>query len=338
MTIDRIPPMAAPTGTDFVFFIHGVNTRLGPNNPGYARNLISLLIEANDHPRLTLSLHELEWYTIMQEAEQQLLQWLNESPHWRRSWFRDFRRTQIIPFTGDAALYISRYIGSEVVKLLKEQAVEILRHSNPETDRLHLVAHSWGSVILFDIFFAGRWDNPDIPGYEDAQFIRRAIFGLEPESQQGIRVASIHTLGSPVALANLINLKRMTAHPGTKLNEKSIRTVFTHDITFGLEQLLHMLYDRHSKPLTWRNFAHVGDPVAYPLATIIPKLISVEESGKHYLDIEDVSTRGTGFLEIIASLLRRSFLALVNGGNAHQSYWRNRRVAQMIVQMIRKSA
>lgn len=323
--------------TDFVLFIHGVNTRLTPDNPSYAQGLMRLLTRFDTSAAAPLVMKELDWFKVMQEAEALLLDWLDESAHWHRSWFQDFRKKQIIPFTGDAALYISRYIGSEVVMLLRQQAEEILRTCDPSRDRLHLVAHSWGTVILFDILFAGRWDNPDIPGYNDAQIIRRAIFGLGVGNQkdQGIRIGSIHTLGSPIALANLINLKRIEIEPGKDLTQRKIQTVFTHDITYGLEQLLTELYNTQQQPLLWRNFAHVGDPVAYPLATIIPKLINPESSDKKYLDIRDISTRGRGWLEWIASIFRRTFLALVNGGSAHSSYWQSEQVAQTIIQSIR---
>jgi hypothetical protein len=325
--------------TDFVLFIHGVNTRLSPENPSYAQGLMQLLTQFDAPTAPPLVMKELDWFKVMQEAETLLLDWLDESAHWQRSWFQDFRRKQIIPFTGDAALYISRYIGSEVVTLLRKQAEEILRACDPARDRLHLVAHSWGTVILFDILFAGRWDNSDIPGYDDAQIIRRAIFGLGVgnEKKQGIRIASIHTMGSPIALANLINLKRIEIDPGQELTQRKIQTVFTHDITFGLEQLLTELYNNQQRPLLWRNFAHVGDPVAYPLATIIPKLINPDASNEKYLDIRDISTRGSGWLEWIAIIFRRTFLALINGGSAHGSYWKSKQVAQIIIQSIRGS-
>jgi hypothetical protein len=324
--------------TDFVLFIHGVNTRLTANNPSYAQGLMRLLGQFDSPDAPSLVMRELEWYEVMQEAEMLLLDWLDESDHWHQSWFQDFRRRQIIPFTGDAALYISRFIGSEVVALLRQQSEEFLKNYDPESDRLHLVAHSWGTVILFDILFAGRWDNPDIPGFADAQIIRRAIFGIAPESTRGIRIASIHTLGSPIALANLINLKRIKIEPGQGLTQKKIQTVFTHDITYGLEQLLENLYKSQKRPLLWRNFAHVGDPIAYPLATIIPKLISLQEPSHHYLDIQDISTRGSGWLEWLAVLFQKTFLALINGGSAHSSYWKSKQVAQIIIQSIRGNA
>jgi hypothetical protein len=326
--------------TDFVLFIHGVNTRLSSRNPSFAQDLMNLLTECDcitEHrpSAAPLQMKELEWYTLMQEAEALLLGWLEDSDHWKHSWFQDFRKRQIIPFAGDAALYISRYIGSEVVTLLRQQAEDILKNCDPKSDRLHLVAHSWGSVILFDILFAGRWDNPDIPGYTDAQFIRSAIFGIEPQAQTGIRIASIHTLGAPIALANLINLKRLKLDEDKELTERKIKTVFTHDITFGLEKLLMSLYESHQKPLLWRNFAHVGDPLAYPLATIIPKLVNIQNGDKQYLDIRDVSTRGSGLLEWLAWFVQKTFLALINGGSAHGSYWKSKQVAQVIIQSIR---
>jgi hypothetical protein len=322
--------------TDYVLFIHGVNTRLTPTNPSFAQSLINLMRESDRAATPPLQMKELEWYSLMKEAESLLLDWLDDSDHWKSSWFQDFRRKQIIPFAGDAALYISRYIGSEVVTLLRQQAEEILKNCDPKVDRLHLVAHSWGAVILFDILFAGRWDNPDIPGYGDAQIIRRSIFGVEPEVEGGIRIASIHTLGAPIALANLINLKRLKLDDEKELTREKVKKVFTHDITYGLDQLLTKLYERQERPLVWRNFAHVGDPVAYPLATIIPRLLNVQEGNPQYLDIRDISTRGSGIWELIASLFRKTFFALINGGSAHSSYWKNKQVAEAIVQSIRR--
>jgi hypothetical protein len=57
-----------------------------------------------------------------------------------------------------------------------------------------------------------------------------------------IRTGTQIILGSPIALANLINLKRMKMDSDKGLTSDKIKTFFTHDITFGLEQLLENLY------------------------------------------------------------------------------------------------
>lgn len=340
--------------TDYILFIHGVNTRPNrepfisthgddsktrpnPKQSSFAQDLIELIENCNQTSKSPLNIKSvpLNWYELMLDAEQQLLNWFDASPYWDKFWFKDFRCTQILPFTGDAALYLSRYIGSDVVDKLKDEAKAALQGCNPQQDRLHLVTHSWGTVVFFDILFAGRWDDPDIPGYASAQAIRHQLFGVDPQPNQGIRLASIHTLGSPIALANLINVKRLKEQPGEELTERQTKTIFTHDITYGLEKLLKNLYELRHEKLPWRNFAHPGDPIAYPLATVIPELIDGE---KRYLDIQDILTRGSGPLEWLARPLSWSFLALVNGGSAHLSYWKNKKVAQDILKIIHQSA
>lgn len=340
--------------TDYILFIHGVNNRPEQKSSNttdkdgvktgsseqhfnYARDLIELIDDCNKHSKqpLNLKMVPLAWYDVMLGAEKQLLDWFQDSLIWKKFWFKDFRQTQIIPFTGDAALYISRFIASDVANLLKEKAEKALKGCNPEEDRLHLVTHSWGTVIFFDILFAGRWDDPKIPGYESVKTIRQLLFGVEPEANRGIRIASIHTMGSPIALANLINAKRLVENPGDKLTGKEVTTVFTHDITFGLEELLQNLHSKRNRKLPWRNYAHPGDPVAYPLECVIPNLV---DGQKQFLDIRDILTSGSGPLEWLAKPLSNTFLALINGGSAHGSYWKNKRVAQTIVETIELSA
>lgn len=335
--------------TDYILFVHGVNTRPpeelsthitrpNPQQSFFANDLIKLISDYNRDKKLSLNLkmRELHWYEIMLSAEKQLLNWFEQSKVWANFWFKDFRKQYILPFAGDAALYISRYIGSDVVETLKNQAKAILQGCNPEKDRLHLVTHSWGTVILFDVLFAGRWDDPNIPGCESVQEIRNLLFGISPEPQKGIRIASIHTLGSPIAIANLINVRRIQRQPAQKLTKKQIETIFTHDITLRFEQLLQNLYAVNSNTkLPWRNFVHPGDPLAYPLSVVIPKLL---DKGEEYLDIQDVIINDNGALEWLAKPFSNTFLALINGGSAHGSYWKNQTVAEMIAKTIQQSA
>lgn len=324
--------------TDYLLFVHGVNVRpqrADADSANYAEPLIHQITRLNQAAAspLTLKMQELQWYSLMKQAEAELKDLFARSPDWSKFWFRDFRETRIMPFMGDAALYISRYIGSEVAKLLLAQSLQFL--ANRQTgDRLHLITHSWGTVILFDILFAGRWDDPKIPGYQDVQTIRSALFGVEPNLADGIPIASIHTMGSPIALANLINLKREEMTPAT-LTIQETRTVFTHDITLGLEKFLAALYQQRQRPLPWKNYAHPGDPIAYPLATVIPQLLAPQGAKADYLNIQDVLTSGGGPMEWVASPFKSTFLSLANGGSAHGSYWNSKQVAQTILATVR---
>ncbi len=183
---------------------------------------------------------------------------------------------------------------------------------------MHLITHSWGTVILFDILFANRWDDPTLPGFSHVQKIRQAIFGLSPHEQSGIRLASISTMGSPLALFSLITI--IGSSQGGS----------THDITPNLEELFSRLIINEQK-MPWLNFTHPGEPIAYPLEKVLPNLVDPQHK---FIDIEDVLTSGSGWLEFISRPLAGSFLSLMNGGNAHLSYWESKLVAERIAEII----
>lgn len=165
---------------------------------------------------------------------------------------------------------------------------------------------------------AERWNNSALPGYSDVQEIRQAIFGLLPHQKAGIRLASISTMGSPLALFSLIDLIGCA------------QGVCANQIKFNIEAIPSYLSNKHNK-LPWLNFTHPGDPIAYPLEKVLPHLVSRE--GKH-IQIQDVLIDESGYLGCISRPLAWSFLSLINGGNAHGSYWNSQKVAQIIAQTI----
>lgn len=315
--------------TDYILFIHGVNTREEREQPNYANELIYKIEQeiqrkaANNGRKLNLV--PLYWGDVNLEAQTQLKKQLNASPLWEQMWFREFRDNQLIQFAGDAALYISRHIGSKVVNTLKTQALK-LENAQPD-DRLHLVTHSWGTVILFDILFASRWDNPEVPGHEDVMPIRDVIYGISgknPNPRQGVQVASIQTMGSPVAISSLAHLV-----PG----QDGPDSPSSHDITPNLHKLLECLQKaRNGKKLPWRNYIHPGDPIAYPLEQLMTNLV---DRDKKYLDIKDIITHKPGLFEFFSA---QKVLSLIHGGEAHRSYWNNDKVVQEISTVIKKEA
>ncbi|MBE9007922.1 hypothetical protein IQ259_23375 [Fortiea sp. LEGE XX443] len=309
--------------TDYVLFIHGVNTR----NPNYADEIFKRLDRSVGDRQRNLKKIALFWGDVNKAAENNLMGQLRRSSCWDDMWFREFREEQIIQFAGDAALYISRHVGAKVVSRLKEQAIANQLHKATSADRLHLVTHSWGTVILFDILFASRWDNPEAPGHKDVMAIRDGIFGVEGKNgdrTQGIPIASIHTLGSPVAIFNLTNVK-----PGKDTTDSPS----SHDITPNLQTLLECLQlVRKGKKLPWRNYLHPGDPIAYPLKELMTDLV---DGDTKYLDIRDILTQNTGWLE---SLTAQTLLPLLSGGDAHGSYWRNDKVVQEIINAVKQES
>lgn len=308
--------------TDYILFVHGVNTRFDRELPSYADKLFDL-VKKRVEPELKVEKIVLYWGDINKAAEDQLLTNLKASKAWNDLWFKEFREKQLLQFVGDAALYLSRTVGSQVVSKLKIQAEKILGTvENPNHkpgDRLHLVTHSWGTVILFDIMFADRWEFQEVPGHQDVMTIRKVLFGLPPTPETGIPIASIHTMGSPISLFSLLNVNGSS-----------------HDFTPRLNQLLQAIYNkRNGKKLVWENFVHPGDPVAWPLEKVVSNLV---QGDSRYLDIKDVINQFEDFSDFLAQPLSQTAIALLHGGDAHSSYWQSNHVAEEIAKTIKNAA
>jgi len=311
--------------TDYLLFVHGVHTRFRSTPAGYADELFNYIKGGIGNSSRSLEKIVIYWGDINDEQECQLYRAYEASPHWKRFWFREFRQKVMLQFAGDAALYLSRYVGSKVADRIKDQALEYLSDSS-EGDRLHLVTHSMGAVILFDILFSHRWDDPSIPGYKSVNAIRSVIFGVSPNPMQGIKLGSITTMGSPIAIFSLMDVDQSVQEATNAQSHVS-----THDITPRLEQLLLSLYQAMNAKLPWRNFAHPGDPMAYPLATLLPYLVDGESQ---YLDVEDVVIRPTHLPDFLLGLFSQTPLALIRLRAAHSSYWHSQQVADKLAQTI----
>jgi len=261
------------------------------------------------------------WGDVAEESTGLLRCQLEASDQWKNFWFKELRTKQFLPFVGDAASYLSRGISSKIVGQIANQALQgigasfeelVPLQSSKKEDRLHLVTHSWGTVILFDVLFASRWneDVVDIDSRTLVENIRHGFFGvgIGEEKEYGIPLASIHTMGSPIALFNLINISRGRSF----------------DFTPKLKEFLETLQERTKKPLPWKNYVHPGDPIAYPLEGIMPSLLS--DPNEILVDIEDIMSP-TSWL---GNLARQSILPVINGGTAHGSYWTERKVAKRI--------
>ena len=319
--------------TDYILFIHGVNTREERETPEFADELINQLKQKLGQDRTNNTVYiPLYWGDVNINAENRLLKQLQASPLWEDMWFRTFREQQLLQFAGDAALYISRHVGYKVVKKLKTKAIAQLQNFQ-SGDCLHLVTHSWGTVILFDVLFAGRWNDPKIPGHQEVMDIRDVIFGLsgnDKDVAQGIPLASLHTMGSPVAIFSLTNV----SSDGNGDEELADDSSSSHDITPRLKQLLEALYQvRQQTKLPWRNYIHPGDPIAYPLAELMKDLVDQDEK---YIDFRDLITQEPKLFDKVKEPIHQSTFALLQGGKAHGSYWQNQQVIQEISSILLK--
>ncbi len=331
---------------DYILFIHGVNTRKRREVPEYAQRLCDLIetYSRNSREPLTLKMVPLYWGDVTKDLEDNLVEIYRRSKHWPELSFRDIREKQLLQFTGDAALYISRYIGTRVVDALLNQAKEPQRGIGPgpyNHDRLHLVTHSWGTVIFFDILFSGRWDTKELSSYQGVKQIRNAIFGLDPSPKSGLRLCSIHTMGSPISIFSLIISTGAPLHSAAFTNNHAQPDVpNTHDITPSLLKWLKRL----PYQIPWYNYLHPEDLIAYPLEKLIPQLLenpdfAVEEK----LKIEDrVIASPTGFLNAVAALgipgdVIQKIQIVTHAQGAHESYWTSPMVANNIVRAIQEA-
>lgn len=316
--------------TDYILFVHGVNTRDQRETPEFAEELIKGLKKKLGQDSISnIEYIPLYWGDVNIRAENRLLKQLQASPLWKDMWFRNFRERQLLQFAGDAALYISRHVGYKVVQRLKTDALKVLQQGEPD-DCLHLVTHSWGTVILFDILFATRWDNPQVPGHEEVMEIRDCIFGLSGKDDsihKGIQLASINTMGSPIAIFSLTSV---SADPNQPDSDGS-----SHDITLRLQMLLNNLYQaRNGEKLPWRNFIHPGDPIAFPLEKLMKDIVDKDEK---YIDFQDLIIKEPLLLYFFKQPISQTTLALLQGGKAHGSYWQSQQVLQEISSILKKN-
>jgi hypothetical protein len=318
--------------TDYVLFIHGVNTR----QRTYADNLTNLINHATPIRPLVVF-----WGDVSGREEEQLLNGYRASGIWNKLWFRDIREQHLLRFTGDAALYLSRYIGAEVAERVAEQVAK-LKDCTAE-DRLHLVTHSMGTVILFDLLFSSRWDNEGTGGYDSVMSIRDAIYGVTgnvADPRQGIRLGSITTMGSPIGIFSLMDVNP----PVVDAEVDPSKAVSTHDITPSLVKLLEYLHQElGGSKLPWCNFVHRGDPIASPLQGILPPM--VDKNGT-YIDLQDILVPlakvfkdpiPAVLLDLMGWLFSKTAVSVLDSGNAHGSYWRNPRVVEGLTRLIRQA-
>lgn len=307
--------------TDYILFVHGVKSR---SKEDFKKNTTALFqpIEKTLSPRGTIVKPiRCFWGDCGEDSLNHLRGQMKKSSAWDKLWFKEFRQDQIFEFVGDAALYLSRAVGAEVVDRIYDTTAQSL--SQIETgDRLHLVTHSWGTVILFDLLFAKRWISPTFQqenpeAAEKVATIRNILFGLGSNPNEGLKLGSIHTMGSPIALFNLINSN----------------TNSSHDLTPELNQFLQNLRNETNRALPWNNYIHPGDPIAYPLEGVSQEFFTATGNDGTVL-LRDLVVKTNSFGENTMGILQGNFLSILYGGSAHNSYWNIGDIPKSIAQAI----
>jgi hypothetical protein len=171
--------------------------------------------------------------------------------------------------------------------------------------------------------------------------IRKRFYGLDPDPEKGIRLGSITTMGSPIGIFSLVDVKMNPRMASSKYDTTQREASSTHDITPSLGQLLSHLHQELGKTLPWRNFVHPGDPIASPLKGIVPNM--VDKTGT-YIDVQDILVPANvadvfkepfpGLLtDLLIEPIKQTDLAVVGTPHAHGSYWESSYVVEEIIKL-----
>jgi hypothetical protein len=226
-----------------IFFIHGVATQ----NVKYAQPLENLIREEFKKIGKSFPLfYSSFWADILKDVskmwnwiEQDLHEFQKENPTTDLDnlfRYQKFRKDFLFEFFGDAFTYLNSERGSKIRELLAHQLEDFI-NQNPRETELHIVSHSLGTVILWDILFSDKFKT------DDAAFkIRAMIEGLgNSHESRKVSLSSITTMGSPILLFNMML--------GTNPEKvKSFADTYPKD-----------------NPLRWINIIHSSDIIAYPL-------------------------------------------------------------------------
>lgn len=283
-----------------VFFVHGVATR----DVKYADTLKTLIREqclARKQPAPysyssfwgnALSDVSRMWHQI----HQSLHEFKAENPQsdlqeiFR---YQAFREGLFSEFVGDMFTYLNQQRGYEIRKLIAQQLIAFIKEHPQETD-LHIVAHSLGSVILWDVLFSNRFQAKD-----PALYIRSLIHGFDSSQNRKVRLKSITTMGSPILFFNTM----LGIDPAT----------------------VSAFAQKQENPLRWLNVLHASDIIAYPLKASLP----VEPA---YCQIHDVHiSTDVNLPGKIARVAGQMELAMaLEVGTAHTGYWNCSSTAQFV--------
>ncbi|MBD2570176.1 hypothetical protein [Anabaena lutea] len=278
-----------------VFFIHGVSTKKST----YAEALIKNIKKEVRKTKVETSLYFYSsyWGNLFNHKKHQLIDYIDKDysrackqhPEYK-SWQDDIyryrcRRKELISnFLGDFLIYQNPKRGQLIRKRIFEEFNQFIQ-DHPKETQIHFIAHSLGSLILWDILFSDIISNDD----SVLQF-RDKLHRLD--------LVSITTLGSP-----LLFLKEML------------------DIDFSI---VNSIIDKSSSKnsgnsyqLKWVNIIHSSDLIAYPLKAAIENEISSD-----LLFFDQYVWQDANGTELTLRNMGQSDMAMVIAAeDAHSSYF-----------------
>lgn len=303
-----------------IFFIHGVATR----DAQYAEPLRAFIRQEFNNKGIFPHFHSSFWGNFLGDRdkmwnniEQDLQELSQESPqadledNFR---YRKFRDGFLSQFVGDFLAYLNPQRGIAIRKVIAQDLYHFL-HDNPEEKELHIIAHSLGSVILWDVLFSERF-SPNDPAFEIRAMINRLN---QPNAARLLK--SISTMGSPILFLN------------TMLDVKP-------------EQVKQFVAGYQEEPLRWVNIIHASDIIAYPLRASLKlnssvnldfkdKFIdndanSIERNLNNFAKSDNKIVQAIGVVNPLINEAVAYAPMLVGAADAHTGYWNCRQTASLI--------
>lgn len=221
--------------------------------------------------------------------------------------YRTFREQFISKFMGDFFTYFSPQWGIKIRKKLTQQLYDFIK-DNPGDRELHIISHSLGTVILWDILFSTRFQKNDPAWYVRAilqGWETRSDLNLKPEFVDAVKLESTITMGSPILLMNPM-------------------------LDISPEQVHQVIDFYRESPLRWINIIHASDIIAYPLKS---SLNLTSDTPLTFRD--DYIWEDANLVEKAVRSMGQVDIAMAAGsGEAHNAYWNNQKVARFIVENI----
>ena len=294
-----------------VFFIHGVATR----DACYSSNLQQLIkTEFSQREEKNPHFYASFWGSALTDMGK-IWNGIDEDlAHAKKKYsksdseeflkYRSFREGFFSQFMGDFFTYMNSDNGQEIRNIISQQLHNFIKQ-NPNDSEIHIVAHSLGTVILWDILFSDRFSAKD-PALSIRAMIRELENQTEVKLKHQVNLSSITLMGSPILLINMM----LDVRP-EKVNQFAD--------SYSSEQ-----------PLRWLNLIHASDLIAYPLKA------SLHLAENSYLKFEDeYLLEDVNLVEKTARNLGQTELAMVLGSSdAHSSYWNCPETARLITNNI----
>lgn len=284
-----------------VFFLHGVATK----NADYAKPLQHLLKQELLRRKQPLPHFYAGFWGNVFKQTGQMWNWIHKDLETLQSdnpqadvqeifRYQEMREDFISQFFGDALTYFNSDRGLDIRDTLADQLYKFLKHHPQETE-LHLVSHSLGTVILWDVLFSDRFAN------DDPAYTIRSLISPAAHNSAKVQLKSLTTMGSPILFFNMML-----------------------DVSF--QQIQAFVSHYNSESFRWLNLLHSSDIIAYPLQSslqtdCIPNLFFRDRYIRTDANLAERTARTLGQVHAAMAL---------GVSDAHSAYWQSRGTARFV--------